>query len=561
MSHNAIDRFHLPEDTGYSEYWRRNKSPVEVFELARLLLALRKVASYVGRNVGAIVWSGMKAENALVIDPAMVVGSYPVPAEKTDRVTGLTIRLAYGKIEWSERLKELALLEVKLPPRHGAQFQFYIDMCEKVYLDCLSNRSALGFYTRVHRLWAIQRALDGASHPPTISELMHLWWKSAADRTGGKYGEGLDDCSRSSSEGLDSEEYYKEPMALLNSMVGDLVNKCPLLPTLTERGDHRLKLYLSVWRYLFKHIERWPIGSNDPGVGARKERRKTADFEDELIEEEPASLLVLPELMEKATRNIPVFTEDVKRVVRNHEEVVAVEGNDILMQARDRVNRRVMHHLSIIIRAAAQRKAAVSRGLKAGKVDRSRLYRANITGTIFKLVKTDFELKSDMIVLVDSSGSMSAIHHWENVETVYQTLFTAIHAFSSKAKLIAYNEIRDKCLLTDIFHGGCFYNVLRHGKTASGEAIIATALSLKGSQRKSYILHITDGASNWGCGVTDATALCRREGINLLTLGIGCNENSRKSLRKEYGRLVQFIDRIEDLPHLLRDLLNYSQWS
>ncbi len=563
INRQIIDRFHIPGASGYSEYWRRNKSPVEVFELARLLLGIRKIASYVGRNVGNFVWSGMKAENALFLDPAMVMGIYPVPAEKADRAIGLALRTAYEKCEWSRRIKELALAQMEMHPRHSAQFQFYFDICERVYLDCLSNRTPLGLYTEAQRLWAIEKAHDSASHPPTISELLHIWWGIAADRSGQKYKEEyVDRSARSAFKRTNLEKFYKEPIALLSSMVDELINIVPKTSGVIERGDFRLNLYLSVWDELFDHIKYWAIDSKDPYLLTRNIGKNYLDFQDEEQEKERGTSLVIPELVEKATfKTIPVFTEQVKKVVEKEEEVVSIEGNDIVMPAPDRINKKILHHLSIIIRSAAERKALMSRGQKAGKVDRRRLYRAATTGTIFKMTKTDFELQSDMAVLVDATGSMSATHKWENVEMVYQTLFEAIHAYNSKAKLYAYNEIKGKCLLSEIYIKDKFYNVLPHGKTASGEAIIATALSLKGSRNKSYVLHITDGASNWGCGVNDAIALCRREGISLLTLGIGCSEDNKRSLRKEYGKLVEFIDRIDHLPHLLRNLLRYSQWN
>ena len=71
--------------------------------------------------------------------------------------------------------------------------------------------------------------------------------------------------------------------------------------------------------------------------------------------------------------------------------------------------------------------------------------------------------------------------------------------------------------------------------------------NLKGRNKKPFLIHITDGASNWGCGVGDAIAYCRKEKINLLTLGIGCSPANKQTLKKEYGNLVQFIDRIDEL--------------
>jgi hypothetical protein len=97
--------------------------------------------------------------------------------------------------------------------------------------------------------------------------------------------------------------------------------------------------------------------------------------------------------------------------------------------------------------------------------------------------------------------------------------------------------------------------VLPHGRTASGEAIIATALNTRTPGRKTLLVHITDGASNWGCGVADAIKYCQGNGVSLLTLGISCGLSAKQSLRDEYGNLVKFIDKTEQLPKLFGELI------
>ncbi|OQX12541.1 MAG: hypothetical protein BWK80_43660 [Desulfobacteraceae bacterium IS3] len=42
----VIRRFHISGEKGYSEFWRRNKSPIQTIELARILTALRKSAVF-----------------------------------------------------------------------------------------------------------------------------------------------------------------------------------------------------------------------------------------------------------------------------------------------------------------------------------------------------------------------------------------------------------------------------------------------------------------------------------------------------------------------------------
>ena len=147
-----------------------------------------------------------------------------------------------------------------------------------------------------------------------------------------------------------------------------------------------------------------------------------------------------------------------------------------------------------------------------------------------------------------TSGSMAEPNKWAKVEVIYQTLFTAMLGYSPGARIFAYNERGDTCRITEIYRQGKFYSVMPHGRTASGEAIIATALSLKNHKRKPYIIHVTDGASNWGCGVHDAIQFCRKKRISLLTVGLECDPMNMTALREEYGELLPKVrEAIRDL--------------
>src|SRR5665647_2216276 len=97
------ERFLITGETGYSEYWRRDKSPVEMLELAKLLHGIRKIVSHIGRNTGTVVWDGM-LENAesITLDPSPIFGSYPIPASRADIAIGLAVQGAYRKTEWSD---------------------------------------------------------------------------------------------------------------------------------------------------------------------------------------------------------------------------------------------------------------------------------------------------------------------------------------------------------------------------------------------------------------------------------------------------------------------------
>lgn len=558
----VVDRFHLSREEGYSEFWRRNKSPVETYEMARLLGGMRKIASYVGRNSGKIIWSGMEAAGAISIDPAPVMGQYPVPAVKADRVIGHTVRKAYRRTEWSDRFREVAQAKANLPNRYAYKFQLFFDMCENVYLDCLSNRTTLGYYTEAHRIHEIAAAFDAASHPPTISELLHIWWEIAADRSGQRYKEPyVDNSARAVSTRTSLEKFYKAPIELLNSLASPLIDECPRIQGVTERGNFRVDLYLSVWPALFDVVKYWATDSKDPFLLLRKVGKNVLGPEGH--EDRPPPPVYFSEQIQKILPKRTIdYTDRVKEMVFDPKnEVVRVESNDIVMPAHNRINKKLLHHLKLVVKTAAQKNTLFNRGLRTGKIDRRRLYRAPTTGTIFQTGKDAFELVNDIVLLIDATGSMAAQNKWEVAEEIYQTLFTAIKAYNKNARLFAYNELKDVCQISELYRRDNFFSIFPHGKTASGEVLIATALRFKDRHKRPFIIHLTDGASNWGCGVEEAIQVCRRSRINLLTLGMWCSEKSKEQLKDEYGTLVQFVDHIDALPRLLRALLNKTKWN
>ena len=561
-ANDIIDRFSIPASSGHSAFWRRDTAATEIRELAKLLVGLRKVASFIGRNLGDIVWSGMDFKYGIALDPSLVLGTYPVPSSKTDIAVGTTVRLAFAKTEWSDRLKEISQsMATRLSPPYAYKFNLFVDMCEKVYLDCISNRNVLGLYTEAARRWELLEKAKQFLQPPTVTQMLHIWWKMAADLSGERYKEAYIDRTVGSIAGkVDLTDVYGPPIALLNSIVPILMNECRDIRGVTERVDFRLNLYQSIWPDLLEFIKFWPTDRSDPFL-IPESFRKEMEKEDKEKDATRATVISFGIEIESAIRKKNRdFTEDVKANVANRDEVVQIVGNDIAMRAKDKVDLPLFHKLQQVIRLAAQRKTLYNRGLTSGKIDRRKLYRAQTTGNAFMIKKKAFELPNDMVMIVDATGSMADPNKWDQTQVIMQTLFSAISQYNKNARMFAYNEVRDKCRLTEIYHSGVFFTVLPHGRTASGEAIIATALKLKNKIKRPFIIHITDGSSNWGCGVKDAIAFCNKRRINLLTLGIGCGPSARASLRDEYGKLAQFLDHTDDLPHLFGSQLRDSRY-
>jgi hypothetical protein len=555
----VIDLFRIAGEKGHSAFWRRDKSPVEIMELAKLLRGLRKISSFVGQNLGTVVWAGMDYRDGIALDPGPIIGTYPIPADRTDIMVGITVRKAFETREWSERLKRIGNAKASPLPPYKYKLKLYLDMCEQVYLDCLSNRNVLGVYTERARLWEYTNKSQGFLMPPTFTHLLHLWWRIAADRGGQKYKEPFRDITAGTVAGVGNlVKLYGKPMDLLNSMTGALIHELPMVASVAKRAEERLDLYLSTWPHLLEIVKFWPGDRNDPFL-IQDPAFREVELEDEEKKALQETIVSFARQIESVVRGKKTsYSEDVRANVQNINDVVQIERNDIVMPCRNKVDKRLLHQLQMIVKAAAQRIVIYNRGLTSGKIDRRRLYRAHTTGEIFHLKKSEFELRNDMIILVDASGSMSDPERWDRTETILQTLFSALRAYNPNAKLFAYNEVKNKCRLTELCISGHYFTVLPHGKTASGEAIIASAVNLKGRNKKPFIIHVTDGASNWGCGVSDAIRFCRNRKISLLTLGIGCSPASKSSLKKEYGNLVRFVEKIDELPDLFAALLRSS---
>lgn len=545
--------FKIEVESGYSEFWRRDKSPVKAHELTKLLISLRKIISHVGLNAGIVSWQNT-IESEIILDPKPVMGKYPVPASKTDILIGDAVRQAYRGIEMSEYAEKKAKSGLDIEFRYIYKFDLFFNTCENVYADNLANRRVFGIYAEKSRKKELVSALDAASHPPTLKELFGIWWEIAADRSGLRYLAPYKDTSVRRFMGQASlETFYADPVRILNDMVPALIHDCPKINGVSERCEFRARHYVETWKKLFPIIRFWPIDGSDIFLQARKEEaqhlkgiRKSLSKPD----------LFFSEKLGKVVKKEPQAPSSRPAKPVNDTTVVAVEMNPIVMPAKTYVNKKLLQDLSSVFKAVAVRKNTYNRGLTAGSLDRRRLFRALTTGNVFNIKKNEYNFLNDITLLVDATGSMAATHRWEHTQEIFQTLFMAILRFNKNAGLFAYNEVRNRCMLTELYTKGSFYSIQPHGKTASGEVIKTLIKKSSHKRKKPILIHITDGASNWGCPVTDAIALCKKNRILLLTIGVNCSQENKKLLEAEYGGLVKFADTADMLPPLLRDLLN-----
>ncbi len=562
---DVIAKFNIIGGEGISDYWRRNKSSIETRELANLLRALRKVAGYIGTNIGNIIWSGMKSSSEatdIVLNPALVMGQYPVPGNKTDIAIGTIIQEAYRQIEWSERVKTLIgrKLEKQFLEKYDRKLQWFVDMAENIYVDIVSNRSVLGFYTEKVRRSRYSQARKDFVQPPTFEELVHIWWIMAADRSGRKYLEEFSNAAYGDVYGYNLEQYYKEPLRLLNSIVRELIEECPKITSVVSRCQYRVNLYLRIWDELVEKTKIWITDLRDPMY-----MPKALDVGDILSDEQLGE--ALKPIKATLAREIEVFlqqkldlTDSVRMIANDDSDIVPIEVSEIILPLQEPIDNELVYKLYLSLAKHAKRRKVLNRGLNSGKIDARRLYRAPVTGNIFYHKKEKHEMESDIVLLVDASGSMGG-SNWKVMEKIFSSLFMAVDKLNKNTKVFAYNEARGICLLTELApQKRQLYTVLPKGKTASGEAIIATALMLKKSYKRPFIFHLTDGASNWGCKAKYAIDYCNKKKINLMTLGFGCEKGNKVALREEYGNQVEFVDTIKELPKIIGKLLSHTTY-
>lgn len=558
---DVIKTFYIPGEEGVSEFWRRNKSPAEFLEMANLLGAILKISGFIGRNVGNIIWSGMKTsseEDDIVLEPSLVLGKYPIPGNKTDIAVGMAVHEAYKRVEWHERVKTLSIRKIeRASALNIRKYMLYVEMAERIYVDLVANRSILALYAEKHRNYRMEEARKTFYQPPTFDELLYLWWLMAADRSGCKYKEDFTN-EMHGNFGYNLEQLYQKPMRLLNSITAALIEECPKRHSVVDRCEYRAHLYASKWKYLLNYTQFWIASIQDSTY-----LPKISDAGEVVSDEEkpvkPITALMAKEIEALLDRRNIDLTDGI-RVICQDDDVVPIEVNDIVLPLKDNQDKQLLYRLQAVVRSHTEKRNSVSRGMKSGKIDARRLYRAQLTGNIFMHKKINYEMTNDIILVVDASGSMGGTK-WKAIQIVFSMLYKALSNYNKNTRVFAYSEAKGTCDITELSKKrGELYTVLPQGKTASGEAIIATAMMLKRKNKCPFIIHITDGASNWGSDVKYAIDHCKKKKISLMTLGFGCEKNNKVALKKEYDNQVQFIDNLEEFPRKFGELLVYGKF-
>ncbi len=538
-------------EPGYSSYWRRATSPVEPIELTHLLIALRKISRMIGKNSGEVIWSGMRAANAITLDPRPLLGQSPVPAHKTDTLVGQVIHEALANKCWSAMALEQAQELIQPAPQYQQKFHFYLQMCERVYLDLRAGRNVYGHYARVSRQQRIRDNMKRLMSPPTVSELMHLWWYGASEEAG-EFRHRPDTIGRI----VDREVYtthYAKAESVLDRLREGLMAIIDTQGSVLACCEHRAAIYREQWPDFIAITRFWVLNDADETL------IPSIDRDDPAADEADAGMEVLidayAQYVERAIDHQGAGSNQVLRQsVQDSDDLVRVEFGKAYNPAHDLIDRKTLYRLEHVLHSLSRRTSHYNRGLRSGHIDGKRLYRAATTGAVFQEKKHRFELHHQFTLLIDATGSMADPVRWDRAQVIYQTLFYALNRYTSSTRLFAYHETNGTCRISDLFYNGRILSVHPSGRTASGEALITAAMQSPQGKRGSVLLHLTDGASNWGCGVGEALTFCRSRNIKLLTLGIDCSTSTKAALAEEYSANVQFLDHVEQLPDTIRTL-------
>jgi hypothetical protein len=395
---------------GYSSYWRKNKSITEAVELANVLRALRKVAGYVGENVGQICWEGMAEEKGggkIIFAPSFILGEYPVPPGKVDIFAGRVIHESLHRKEWSELVWE----KVE-GARKGMSFpemdvlSKMVTAGEDIYVDKISEKSVFGLYVREAREEGFEPGLRrDPLLSPTPGILFDLWRKQALDN----------------SLPQNINPLYEQPLAILLSYTGELVDIRQGSASVTSRCSQRSELYLRIWDALKDIILPWKRDSityfKQIPKKVEEVRRTTTTPPKEVL---PHSLARrIEEELALGSKDVTPFIKQI--CGEDNLDVLPTVFWDSLTPSHPTWGPYLIARLKGIFQTYAERVSILNRGLKSGQIDKRRLYRAYTSGNCFMIKQLLPYMAWNIIILVDASRSMHGAK-WKLVESTVASL-------------------------------------------------------------------------------------------------------------------------------------------
>ncbi len=533
---------------GNSSYWRMTQAGYESAELAGVLKSLNTVIGHVGMNVGRVTWSGQVSaeidKESLVLPAEFILGDYPVPPGKMDVLIGVSIHEALRQSEWSgfvwkEMLKkDQSFSKVSNYLKKDILWKFF-SVAENIYLDKKASMNILGEYTKKARIALIPGMLRDPAKIPTAWHLFDLWEQIALDQV--TY--------------LNLNKLYDGPLNILQKEVDTIASIAHNKQSVTVRCSMRADTYLDIFKKIEEFMPEWekePVAFFSRGPGTKDIKKKKRKKDEDTRSYTAISTDMWEDINLELARDTTDLTPLIQLACNNDEKVLRTSLTDFTVPANAYTDRRLVQRLKNVFQYYSQRIKKVNRGLESGKIDRRRLYRAPIDGRCFKIEQKLAEFAWNFTVVVDASMSMAGFK-WKVVENTMSSLRKALEGYRNNLRVFGYFEWDGVCLISELLRHNILYSIAPTGRTPSGQAIIAAALLMPTDTSKpKYILHITDGESNAGADVQYAIDFCKKEKIDMITLG--CSYKEKEKMVKQYGKQVQFLDSIEELPKAIERL-------
>lgn len=532
-------------DRGYSQYWRKNNSPVEMRELAFLLKALRKVASHITDWVKPVEWDKISFsgdKNKILLDLSFVAGQYPVPPEKVGVLVGWVAHEAFHTREMTDMvLYKAREYKKEFSSEEKAAFLELIGAGEDVYINYKARGTIWEFY--LERMWRWYYPRIKGDDASSLRLLLDLWRKI-----------------------FFQEQFtlppeltpYQEPLNLLITY-GQRLIETSEEDSPAQRAEERFKIYCELWPLFHPFVKNWgdtldsgnlPLFHHDfvPEYSSVPRRMDLEELEEILADQEEDLSSRIRAMVEDKSHAIPTVFWEKQTTPCNvlPDPSISRKLKSIFesLEQKNKVNLRF-----------------INRGLLFGKLDGRRLHKTFIDGKVFKEKEYEGSKLWEITILVDGSRSMvidkheKVIDNWYNVEKTFCPLQEAAKGYENPVNLFAYYEQAGRCFVANLLQNNRLYTIFPKGKTPSGQAIMAVALSLKkGPRTKNLLLHITDGEANCGIDVVEAVQYCEKQGIDLMTIGCGYDEELKDYFVMNYNN-VYLMDNFEELPNALETLL------
>ncbi|MFZ2807835.1 MAG: vWA domain-containing protein [Desulfosalsimonadaceae bacterium] len=531
------------DQRGISDYWRKNTSSIEASELANILRALNKVAGHIGRNAGQVEWAGMShnTNGNIVIDPSAMMGNYPVPPSKFDYLVGVVVHEAMHQTEWSDYLWKTVnknIPEMKMSEK--IVFQKIIYTGENIYVDSLADKSVLGLYARIPRKVAMGRVSRFLGNRRiSVDALVYHWWQIS-------FGEDIPNI----------KESYKTPLAILVDLGNELVKSGGLSKGATGRCEFRSQIYIKVWEKIKGLISSWDVVDKTLCWYPEATRLEKTTPQRKARSVVHLSKATIHNIEERLAYNSSDITPIIRSIVgHDNKDIVPTSRWDFNIPAHPVIDYKLVARLKGILQNYSDRRTILNKGLTSGRVDRRKLYRAPINGRCFFEKQKIPLLDWNICLLVDATGSMKG-PKWRMVENTLGTIHRAFSGFENRLQAFAYFEVEGVCMISNLIKEKRILSIPPCGQTASGQAIIAAAHFMPDDNRRRFIIHITDGESNFGCDVGFGIEHCRARHIHLVTIGVAYKDPD--AMQKQYGKTIQFVDHFGQLPSAIEKLLKWA---